>query len=51
MTLTKVDKMESLDYLRKLAVEFGALEAKIISVKKIVIEVIISSSKVILDFL
>jgi predicted metal-binding protein len=36
--MAKVDKMESLDYLRKLAVEFGALEAKIISVEKIVIE-------------
>jgi predicted metal-binding protein len=38
INLAKVDKMESLDYLRKLAVEFGALEAKIISVEKIVIE-------------
>jgi predicted metal-binding protein len=36
--MAKVDKMELLDYLRKLAVEFGALEAKIISVEKIVIE-------------
>jgi predicted metal-binding protein len=36
--MAKVDKMESFDYLRKLAVEFGAIEAKIISVKKIIIE-------------
>ena len=36
--MAKVDKIESLDFLRKQAVEFGAVEAKIIPVEKIVIE-------------
>jgi len=36
--MAKVDKIESLDFLRKLAMEFGAVEAKIIPVAKIVIE-------------
>ncbi len=36
--MTKTDKMESLDFLRKKAVELGAEEAKIIPVEKIVIE-------------
>ena len=36
--MTKADNMESLDFLRKQAVELGAIEAKIIPVKKIVIE-------------
>lgn len=36
--MTKGDKMESLDFLRKQALELGAAEAKIIPVEKIVIE-------------
>jgi predicted metal-binding protein len=36
--MTKNEKMDSLDFLRKRAVEFGAAEAKIIPVEKIVIE-------------
>ena len=36
--MAKVDKIESLNFLRKQAVEFGAEEAKIIPVEKIVIE-------------
>jgi predicted metal-binding protein len=36
--MAKVDKMESFDFIRKRAVEFGAIEAKIIPVEKIVIE-------------
>ena len=36
--MTKADKIESLDFLRKQALELGAVEAKIIPVKKIVIE-------------
>lgn len=36
--MTKDDKMESLDFLRKQAVGLGAAEAKIIPVEKIVIE-------------
>ena len=36
--MTKTDNMKSLDFLRKQAVELGAIEAKIIPVKKIVIE-------------
>jgi predicted metal-binding protein len=36
--MAKVDNMESLDFLRKKAVELGAAEAKIISIQKIVIE-------------
>ena len=36
--MAKADMMESLDFLRKQAIEFGAVEAKIIPIKKIVIE-------------
>jgi predicted metal-binding protein len=36
--MAKVDKIEKLDLIRKRAVEFGAAEAKIIPVEKIVIE-------------
>lgn len=36
--MTKTDNMKSLNFLRKQAVELGATEAKIIPVKKIVIE-------------
>jgi predicted metal-binding protein len=36
--MKKVDKIESLDFLRKQAIDLGAAEAKIIPVKKIVIE-------------
>lgn len=36
--MTKSAKMDSLDFLRKRAVEFGAVEAKIIPVERIVIE-------------
>ena len=36
--MTKSDKIEKLDFLRKQALEFGAEDAKIIPVKKIVIE-------------
>ena len=36
--MTKNDKMNSFDFLRKQALELGAVDAKIIPVKKIVIE-------------
>jgi len=36
--MKKVDKIESLDFLRKQAIDLGAVEAKIIQVEKIVIE-------------
>ena len=36
--MEKVDKIDSLDFLRKQAMELGAVEAKIIQVEKIVIE-------------
>jgi predicted metal-binding protein len=36
--MAKADMMESLDFLRKQAIEFGAVEAKIIPIEKIVIE-------------
>jgi predicted metal-binding protein len=36
--MKKVDKMDSLDFLRKQAMELGAVEAKIIQVEKIVVE-------------
>ncbi len=36
--MTKNDKIESLDFLKKQALELGAADAKIIPVKKIVIE-------------
>lgn len=36
--MKKVDKVESLDFLRKQAMDLGAVEAKIIQVEKIVIE-------------
>jgi len=36
--MTRTEKIESLDFLRKQAVKMGAVEAKIISVEKIVIE-------------
>ncbi len=36
--MAKADMIESLDFLRKQAIEFGAVEAKIIPIEKIVIE-------------
>ena len=36
--MKKIDKMDSLDFLRKQSLDLGAVEAKIIPVKKIVIE-------------
>jgi predicted metal-binding protein len=36
--MKKIEKMEALDFLRKQAIDLGAVEAKIIQVKKIVIE-------------
>ena len=36
--MKKIDKMDSLDFLRKQAMDLGAVEAKIIQVEKIVIE-------------
>jgi predicted metal-binding protein len=36
--MKKIDKIESLDFLRKQAIDLGAVDAKIIQVEKIVIE-------------